>query len=86
MLFDKNINQQVNILNKTLVNILSNFVRNKVLTFDDGDLTWLTELIKTKIEWWDCLFEFEKWLAIRASEGGVHGWRASMGSEGAVLT
>ena len=51
MLFDKNINQQVNILNKTLVNILSNFVRNKVLTFDDGDLTWLTELIKTKIEW-----------------------------------
>ena len=47
----KNVHQQVNIFNKTIINIFSNFIPNKVVTFDDKDPPWMTEKIKEKIKW-----------------------------------
>ena len=34
---NKNVNEQVAILNNIILNIFSNFVPNKILTFDDRD-------------------------------------------------
>ena len=47
----KDVNQQVNILNNTLMNIFSNFVQNKVITIDHRDPPWMTDTIKSKIQW-----------------------------------
>ena len=45
-----NIEKQVNILNDTLFNIFSNFVRSKVITINDRDPPWINEEIKCKIK------------------------------------
>ena len=49
--FYKNVNQQVNIFNKTIINIFSNFIFNKLATFDDKDPPLMAEKIKEKIKW-----------------------------------
>ena len=45
----KNIHQQVNLFNKA-INIFSNSIPNKLVTFDDKDLPWMTEKLKEKIK------------------------------------
>ena len=45
----KNIHQQVNLFNKA-INIFSNFIPNKLVTFDDKDPPWMTEKLKEKIK------------------------------------
>ena len=47
----KNVHQQVNIFNKTIINIFSNFIPNKLVTFDDKDPPWMTEKVKEKKKW-----------------------------------
>ena len=44
------INEQVNLSNSTLMNIFSNFIPNKLVTFNDQDPPWFYEKIKAKIE------------------------------------
>ena len=44
------INEQVNLFNSTLMNIFSNFIPNKIVTFNDQDPPWFGEKIKYKIE------------------------------------
>ena len=44
------VNEQVNPFNSTLMNIFSNFIPNKIGTFDDQDPLWFDEKIKAKIE------------------------------------
>ena len=39
----KNVHQQVNIFNETIINIFSNFIPNELVTFDDKDPPWMTE-------------------------------------------
>ena len=34
----------------TLMNIFSNFIANKYITFDDSDLPWMNDFVKTKIK------------------------------------
>ena len=46
----KNVHQQVHIFNKTIINIFSNFIPNKLVTFDDKDHPWMTEKLKEKIK------------------------------------
>ena len=36
-----NNNQQVNIFNKTIINIFSNFISNKLATFNDKGPSWM---------------------------------------------
>ena len=45
-----NVEKQVNILNETLFNIFSNFVRSKVITINDRDPPWINEEIKCEIK------------------------------------
>ena len=45
-----NVEKQVNILNHTLFNIFSNFVRIKFITVHDKDPPWINEEIKCKIK------------------------------------
>ena len=47
----ENVHQQVNIFNKTIINIISNFIPNKLVTFDDKDPPQMTEKLKEKIKW-----------------------------------
>ena len=43
-------NEQVSILNETILNVFSNYVPDKYITIDDKDLVWMNETIKLKIK------------------------------------
>ena len=47
---NKNINEQVSILNETILNVFSNSVPNKYITIEDKDSVWMNETIKLKIK------------------------------------
>ena len=47
----KNPHQQVANFNKTIINISSNFVSNRLITCDDGDRPWMNESVKNQIKW-----------------------------------
>ena len=47
---NKNINEQVSILNETIFNVFSNYIPNKYFTTDDKDPVWMNETIKLKIK------------------------------------
>ena len=47
---NKNINEQVSILNETILNVFNNYVPNKNITIDDKDPVWMNETIKLKIK------------------------------------
>ena len=47
---NKTVNKQVSIFNETIINIFSNFVPNKLVTFDDSDPPWMSDFIKNKIK------------------------------------
>ena len=48
---NKTVNKQVSIFNETIMNIFSNFVPNKLVTFDDSNPPWMNDFIKNKIKW-----------------------------------
>ena len=48
---NKTVNKQFSILNETIINIFSNFVPNKCVTFDDSEPPWMNDYIKNKIKW-----------------------------------
>ena len=54
--FNKNVHKQDSILNKTLMNIFSNFILNKLVTFNDKDLPWMTPNLRNKINWKNSIF------------------------------
>ena len=45
-----NVNEKVFILNKTVLNILSNFIPQETVTVDDNDPLWFTKKIKNLIQ------------------------------------
>ena len=51
ILSNKDVHQQVNILNSIILNVFTNYVSNKVITVDDKDPPWMTDFIKSVIEW-----------------------------------
>ena len=64
-LFDnKSVNTQVCIFNETIMNIFSNFVPSKLVTFDDSDPPWMNDFIRSKIKWKDQMHKTykKKWL------------------------
>ena len=48
---NKTVNKQVSVFNETIINIVSIFVPNKRVTFDDSDPPWMNNYIKNKINW-----------------------------------
>ena len=51
LLSNRSVHQQVDILNNTLMNVFSNFIPKKLVTFNDKDPPWMTEYLKKKIKW-----------------------------------
>ena len=47
---NKTVNKQVSIFNKTIMNIFSNVVPNKLVIFDDSNPAWMNVFIKNKIK------------------------------------
>ena len=50
LFFNKNVHKQVSILNRTLMNIFSNFVPNKLVTFNDKDPPRITPNLRNKMK------------------------------------
>ena len=48
---NKSVHEQVLILNKTLLDVFSNYVPNKIVTFNDKDPPWMTQNLKSQINW-----------------------------------
>ena len=57
LFLNKDVHQQVRTLNDMVINVFSNLVPNKIVTFDDRDPPWMTEYIKIKIEQRDKIYE-----------------------------
>ena len=53
----KDINTQVSILNKTILNVFSNYVPNKYIANDDKDPVWMNKTIKLKIKAKDKMYK-----------------------------
>ena len=49
LFLNKDVHQQLRTLNDIVINVFSNFVPNKIVTFNDRDPPWMAEYIKTKI-------------------------------------
>ena len=50
------INDQVVLLNETIVNIMSNFIPNETMTFDDRDPPWFNKNIKNMINYKNAIY------------------------------
>ena len=48
---NKLVHQHAEILNSTLINVFSNFIPNKLITFHDKDPPWMSQYLKKKIKW-----------------------------------
>ena len=44
------------LFNETIVNIMSNFIPNETITFDDGDPPWLNKNIKNMINYKNTIY------------------------------
>ena len=49
LLHNKTVHKQVSIFNETLMNIFSNLIPNKYVTFNDRDPPWMNDFVKTKL-------------------------------------
>ena len=57
ILSNKHVHQQVNILNSIVLNVFTNYVSNKVITIHDKDPPWMTDFIKSRIEWQNSIYK-----------------------------
>ena len=48
--FDKRTKEKASILTKTILNIMSNFIPNEIVTIDDRDPPWINNKIKSLIK------------------------------------
>ena len=56
----KNVHEQVEISNKTLLNIFHNFILNKIILCDDKDPPWMNDKIKDLIKRKNWLFQCQR--------------------------
>ena len=57
ILSNKDLHQQVNILNKLILNVFTNYVCNKVVTIDGKDPPWMAHFKKSKTEWQNSIYK-----------------------------
>ena len=57
ILSNKDVHQQVNILNSIILNVFTNYVSNKVITIDDKDPPWMTDFIKLNVDWRNSIYK-----------------------------
>ena len=53
----KSVYEQLLILSKTLLNIVSNYVPNKIVTFNEKDPPWMTQYLKSRINWCNNVYQ-----------------------------
>ena len=56
----KNVHEQVELFNKTLLNIFHNFIPNKIIVCDDRDPPWINDEIKKMIKRKTWLFQSQR--------------------------
>ena len=56
----KNVHEQVELFNKTLINIFQNFISNKIILCDDKDPPWINGKIKNLIKRKSWLFQCQR--------------------------
>ena len=56
----KNVHEQVELCNKTLLNIFHNFTPNKIIVCDDKDPPWMNDEIKKMIKRKNWLFQSQR--------------------------
>ena len=54
---NKYVHKQVVILNETLLNVFSNYVPNKIVTFNHNDLPWMRQNLKSQINWHNNVYQ-----------------------------
>ena len=57
ILSNKDVHQQVNVLNSIILNVFTNYVSNKVITIDDKDPPLMAHFTKSKIEWQNSIYK-----------------------------
>ena len=57
LLENKNVNEQLHLFNKTMLNIFHNFIPNKNIICNDKDPIWFNNQIERLIEKKNCLFK-----------------------------
>ena len=60
LFLDKNINEQVLLFNRTILNIFHNFIPNKIILCDDRDPLWMNDRIKHLIKKKKAIFQKQK--------------------------
>ena len=48
---NKTVSKKVSSFNETTIDIFSDPVSSKIVTFDDSDPPWMNDFIKNKIKW-----------------------------------
>ena len=64
----KNVHEQVELFNKTLLNIFHNFIPNKIIVCDDRDPPWINDEIKKMIKGKKWLFQSQRNLVSLTSQ------------------
>ena len=67
MLNNLDVNEQVSVFNETIMNIMSNFVPNELITCDDRDPPWMNRYIKNLIV---AINDFHKKFVLPSSNTG----------------
>ena len=62
---NKTVKKQIPIFNETIINISSNFVPNKLVTFDGSDPPWMNDFIKDKIKWKHQMYKIQQKIVIK---------------------
>ena len=57
ILSNKDVHQQINILNSIIFNIFTNYISNKVVAIDGKDPPWMAHFINSKIEWQNSIYK-----------------------------
>ena len=60
LILDKNINAQVILFNRTILNIFHNFIPNKIILYDHRDPPWMNDKIKQLIKKKKAIFQKQK--------------------------
>ena len=71
ILSNKDVHQQLNIMNSIMLNVFTNYVSNKVITIDDEDPFWMTDFIKSSIKWPSSIYKLFKKVPI-ISQNIIH--------------
>ena len=54
---NENVHEQSLTLNRIILNVFANFVPNKIVTFNDKDPPWMTQYLKSQMNWRNSVYQ-----------------------------